>query len=62
MIFEFRETFARKFPKLKELVVSNLTQVQEAVSKTGIANTAVVSNLIQAPIAVSKTEISIALE
>jgi hypothetical protein len=34
MDIEFWETFARKFPKLKQLVVSNLTQVQRAVSKT----------------------------
>jgi hypothetical protein len=34
MNIEFWETFARKFPKLKQLVVSNLTQVQSAVSKT----------------------------
>jgi hypothetical protein len=34
MDIEFWETFARKFPELKQLVVSNLTQVQVTVSKT----------------------------
>jgi hypothetical protein len=44
MIFEFRETFARKFPKLKQLEVSNLSNeqrwngVQRSVSKTETTN------------------------
>jgi hypothetical protein len=34
MHVEFWEIFARKFPKLKQLLVLNLTQVQRAGSKT----------------------------
>jgi hypothetical protein len=34
MILKFWKTFPIKSPKLKQLVVPNLTQVQRAVSKT----------------------------
>jgi hypothetical protein len=34
MDIEFWETFTRKFPKLKQLAVLKLTQVQKAVLKT----------------------------